>query len=670
MLLCLLLFPLLSYLSTNLLGRYIGILGSCILASFSIFMAFLLSIITFYECTITDSVCTIFLNTWINTELFIANWCFYFDPLSTTMLLVVTGVSSLVHLYSTEYMSNDPHQGRFMGYLSLFTFFMLILVTADNFLIMFLGWEGIGLASFLLISFWTNRIQAGKSAIKAMLVNRVGDLGLSLGICAIFLTFKTIDYCTVFALAPECTGITFSFLSFEIDRISLIDFLLFWGALGKSAQLGLHIWLPDAMEGPTPVSALIHAATLVTAGVFLIIRCSMLFELSNSTLLIVAFFGALTAFFAGTVGLVQNDLKRVIAYSTCSQLGYMVFAAGLSHYSVSLFHLANHALFKALLFLSAGAIIHGLLDEQDLRKMGNLLKTLPMSYTMILIGSLALVGFPFLTGFYSKDVILEIALTKPDFVSNFAHWLGCLAALCTSFYSFRLVFLVFVNKNNSFKIYIENVHDAPIRMATPLFILGFGSIFWGYFSKDLFIGLGTPIFLNNIFILPSNLVSIDSEFANAFLKNIPFIFTIFGALLSFALINCVILEKKTVFNLKISKFYRIIYSFLSQKWGFDQICTELITNNAMNFGYKTSFKTIDKGNIEIIGPFGLSFLILAYSEIITYIHSGLIFHYAFLIMFSILCILFSYTFITSFAINSIILMALIFSYAIYTTKML
>ena len=422
MLLCLLLFPLLSYLSTNLLGRYIGIYGSCILASFSIFMSFVCSIVAFYECSLTDSVCTIFLNTWINTELFISNWGFYFDPLSTTMLLVVTGVSSLVHLYSTEYMSSDPHQGRFMGYLSLFTFFMLVLVTADNFLVMFLGWEGIGLASFLLISFWTNRIQAGKSAIKAMLVNRVGDLGLSLGICAIFLTYKTIDYSIVFALAPESINFSFSFLSFEIDRISLIDFLLFWGALGKSAQLGLHIWLPDAMEGPTPVSALIHAATLVTAGVFLIIRCSLLFELSNSTLLIVSMFGALTAFFAGTVGLVQNDLKRVIAYSTCSQLGYMVFAAGLSHYSVSLFHLANHALFKALLFLSAGAIIHGLLDEQDLRKMGNLLKTLPMSYTMILIGSLALVGFPFLTGFYSKDVILEIALSTSGIIMPLAFW--------------------------------------------------------------------------------------------------------------------------------------------------------------------------------------------------------------------------------------------------------
>ena len=349
------------------------------------------------------------------------------------MLLVVSGVSSLVHVYSTEYLSTDPHQGRFMGYLSLFTGFMLVLVSADNLLVMFFGWEGIGLASFLLIGFWYTRIQASKSAIKAMIVNRVGDLGLALGISLIFLTFKSIDYLVIFGLAPKVINISFLFLSFELDSLTIISFLLFWGALGKSAQIGLHIWLPDAMEGPTPVSALIHAATLVTAGVFLIIRCSILFENSN-VLFIVTLIGALTAFFASSVGLVQNDLKRVIAYSTCSQLGYMVFAAGLSNYSIAFFHLANHALFKALLFLSAGCVIHGVSDEQDMRKMGSLIKFFPVSYTMILIGSLALVGFPYLTGFYSKDAILEVAIAKHSLVANFAHLLGCLAAFCTSFY--------------------------------------------------------------------------------------------------------------------------------------------------------------------------------------------------------------------------------------------
>ena len=391
------------------------------------------------------------------------------------MLLVVSGVSSLVHVYSTEYLSTDPHQGRFMGYLSLFTGFMLVLVSADNLLVMFFGWEGIGLASFLLIGFWYSRIQAGKSAIKAMIVNRVGDLGLALGISAIFLTFKSVDYLVIFGLTSEAINESINFLSFEVDSLTIIAFLLFWGALGKSAQIGLHIWLPDAMEGPTPVSALIHAATLVTAGVFLVIRCSVIFENSN-VLFIVTLIGALTAFFASSVGLVQNDLKRVIAYSTCSQLGYMVFAAGLSNYSIAFFHLANHALFKALLFLSAGCVIHGVSDEQDMRKMGSLVKFFPLSYTMILIGSLALVGFPYLTGFYSKDAILEVAIAKHTPVANFAHLLGCLAAFCTSFYSFRLAYLAFINNTNAYKQYIPHVHEAPILMVLPLLFLSLGAI--------------------------------------------------------------------------------------------------------------------------------------------------------------------------------------------------
>jgi len=309
-----------------------------------------------------------------------------------------------------------------------------------------------------------------------MLVNRLGDLGLALGISAIFLTFKSVDYLVVFALAPNAINESFSFLSYEVDRLTIIAFLLFWGALGKSAQIGLHIWLPDAMEGPTPVSALIHAATLVTAGIFLIIRSSIIFENSH-VLFIVTIFGALTAFFASSVGLVQNDLKRVIAYSTCSQLGYMAFAAGLSHYSIAFFHLANHALFKALLFLSAGCIIHGISDEQDMRKMGSLIKLFPTSYTMILIGSLALVGFPFLTGFYSKDAILEVALSKHTLYGNFAHLLGCLAAFCTSFYSFRLVYLAFINDTNTYKKYIDHAHDGSILMVFPLLFLSLGAIF-------------------------------------------------------------------------------------------------------------------------------------------------------------------------------------------------
>jgi proton-translocating NADH-quinone oxidoreductase chain L len=565
-------------------------------------------------------------------------------------------------------MLTDPHASRFMGYLSLFTFFMLVLVTSDNFLVMFFGWEGIGLASYLLISFWHTRIQAGKSAIKAMLVNRIGDLGLALSICSVFLTFKTLDYSIVFSLANFASETNFSFLSFNADRLSIITFFIFWGALGKSAQIGLHIWLPDAMEGPTPVSALIHAATLVTAGLFLIIRCSVLFEECPIVLSIVTIMGALTAFFAASVGLVQNDLKKVIAYSTCSQLGFMMFACGLSHYSIALFHLANHALFKALLFLSAGCIIHGLLDEQDLRKMGGYIQILPVSYTMVLIGSLALVGFPFLTGFYSKDVVLEVALASPSFVGSFAHWLGCIAAFCTSFYSFRLMFLTFINNSNSNKVYVENAHEAPIAMILPLMFLAFGSIFWGFFSKDLFVGVGTSFFLTSISINFENLVLLEAEFAPTLLKNIPFILTIFGAILSFLLINCSATSKNVIFGYKIGAFYRTLYNFLIKKWHFDQIGNELVIHRIMNFGYRVSFQTLDKGSIEVFGAFGSSLKLWNLSKSISQIHSGMIFHYSFIMLISVLCIVSWFiTFNLDWNINSLIIL-LVFSYSIFSIK--
>lgn len=638
MYLCILTFPLLSYLFTNLGGRYIGIKGSCIIATMSIFLSFFFSVFAFYEVALNGSNCYITLGSWLRGELFLAPWGFYFDVCSTVMLLVVCSVSSLVHLYSTEYMDGDPHQGRFMGYLSLFTFFMLVLVTADNYLIMFLGWEGIGLASFLLISFWYTRIQAGKSAVKAMLVNRVGDLGLVLGISAIFLTFKSVDYPVVFALSPCAVGTTFSFLGFDLDRITVITFLLFWGALGKSAQLGLHIWLPDAMEGPTPVSALIHAATLVTAGVFLIIRSSFLFEHSPTTLFIVTCVGAMTAFFASSVGLVQNDLKRVIAYSTCSQLGYMVFACGLSHYSVAFFHLANHALFKALLFLSAGSIIHGLMDEQDLRRMGGLIRVFPLTYVMIFIGSIALMGFPFLTGFYSKDAILEVAVSRYSWMGNFAYILGCSAAFCTAFYSFRLVFLTFVNVPNSFKTYIEHAHEPGLQMLIPLFVLAFGSLFSGFMFKEMFVGLGTPFFEGSIFVnyTPTML---DGEFLHAFIKNIPLIFTIAGVSLSALFIHYGSFASEfsfSLFEIKMSNFVRTLYIFLSQKWNFDQVTTEFITHKLMCFGDNISFQLLDKGCIEQFGPLGISQFSLTAANQVSFMHSGLIFHYLFMFILGVI----------------------------------
>lgn len=589
--------------SCILFGRFIGTTGACILSTSAIGLAFFISLFAFIETAIFGSSCNIYLAEWIHSELLVVNWSFCFDSLSTTMLIVVCGVSAFVHLYSTEYMNGDPHLIRFMSYLSLFTGFMLLLVTADNFIVMFFGWEGIGLASFLLISFWHTRIQASKSAIKAMLVNRVGDVGLALGICASFLTFKTVDYFTTFALVPCVLSNTISFFCFDFNALTIIAFLLFWGVLGKSAQMPLHIWLPDAMEGPTPVSALIHAATLVVAGVFLIIRCSILFENAETVLFIVSIIGAMTSFIAASTGLFQNDLKRVIAYSTCSQLGYMIFISGLSHYSVSMFHLANHAVFKALLFLSAGCVIHGLSDEQDLRKMGGLFHIFPVSSIMILIGSLALVGTPFLTGFYSKDCILELAFAKHNVYGNFCYYLGCSAAFCTSFYSFRLFFLAFVNKTNTFKFYIQNAHEAPFKMVLPLLILGLGAIFYGFLTRDLIIGLGS-LYFNSVFTNYHNFNIIDSEFLPVLIKNIPLFFTIFGALLSLFLINCFNANKTAVFNSKIKN--RHFYIFLNKKWNFDQIVNEALVVKIMNFGYFSTFQTLDKGLIEKFGPTGFS----------------------------------------------------------------
>lgn len=408
------------------------------------------------------------------------------------MLLVVLTVSTLVHLYSTEYMSEDPHTARFVSYLSLFTFFMLILVTSNNFVGLFLGWEGVGLCSYLLISFWFTRIQANKAAIKAMVVNRVSDLFFTIGILAVFFTFQTVEFNTVFALAPYFTeNATISLAGYSVPPLTLITFLLFLGAMGKSAQIGLHTWLPDAMEGPTPVSALIHAATMVTAGVFLIIRCSPLFECVPSVLSFIVLIGAATAFMAATSGLLQNDLKKVIAYSTCSQLGYMIFVCGLSGYTASLFHLSTHAFFKALLFLSAGAVIHAVAGEQDMRKFGGLARMLPYTYAAFFVGSVALMGVPFLSGFYSKDLILEIAGGSASLTADFAYSLGLISAFFTSFYSFRLLYLAFYGESRTARVPLEHTHELSSRMAFALLVLAFGSVFLGILGRDLFVGPGT-----------------------------------------------------------------------------------------------------------------------------------------------------------------------------------
>jgi proton-translocating NADH-quinone oxidoreductase chain L len=659
MYLLLVVLPFLGFLCSSGFGRFLGFRGAPLLATFSVGGSCLLSCIAFYEVALCGSPCYIQGPLWISSEMFDADWGFLFDSLTVTMLIVVTCVSSFVHIYSLSYMEKDPHLPRFMSYLSLFTFFMLMLVTSDNFIQMFFGWEGVGLASYLLINFWFTRLQANKSAIKALLVNRVGDFGFALGIMGIFSLCKSVNFSTVFACADRfaAQNTQFIFFNFEVNALNTICLLLFVGAIGKSAQLGLHTWLPDAMEGPTPVSALIHAATMVTAGVFLVARCSPLFEFAPSALIFVTFLGAMTSFFAATTGIVQNDLKRVIAYSTCSQLGYMIFACGISQYSVGIFHLMNHAFFKALLFLSAGSVIHALSDEQDMRKMGGTLRLLPFTYAMMLIGSLALIGFPFLTGFYSKDVILEVAYAKYTLSGNFAYWLGTASALLTSYYSFRLLFLTFLSPEwplrgsttphgqktadsltisyttsmrfaatNSFKQSLSHAHDAPLLMALPLIFLALGSIFVGYLGKDMMIGLGTDFWGASLFTLPQNSLLVESEYIPQVIKSIPLLFCFLGAFIAFQINLSGLMS--SVYTFKTSRLGKSLYIFLNKRWLFDKIYNDIFVLPALSFGYNVSFKTLDKGMIEIFGPFGISESLQRLSLALSKIQSGYIYHYA------------------------------------------
>ena len=445
---------------------------------------------------------------WIDSGAFEVDWVLRIDTLTAVMLVVVNGVSSLVHIYSIGYMAHDPHRPRFMAYLSLFTFAMLMLVTADNFLQIYFGWEGVGLASYLLIGFWYKRPSANAAAIKAFVVNRVGDFGFALGIMAIFMVFGTLSFDAVFAQAPEMAGKTFNFLNWQPDILTTICLLLFVGAMGKSAQFMLHTWLPDAMEGPTPVSALIHAATMVTAGVFLVARCSPLFEFAPDALAFVTVIGATTAFFAATIGLVQNDIKRVIAYSTCSQLGYMFFAAGVSAYNVAIFHLFTHAFFKALLFLGAGSVIHAMSDEQDMRKMGGIYKLIPATWVLMLIGTLALTGFPLTAGYFSKDAVIEAAYAAGTGVGQYAFAHGVVAALMTAFYSWRLIFMTFHGASRADHHTLDHVHESPDVMIAPLVLLAAGALFAGMAFAGPFIGEHSGEFWGKaLFVMPDKHIS-------------------------------------------------------------------------------------------------------------------------------------------------------------------
>jgi NADH-ubiquinone oxidoreductase chain 5 len=510
--------PLTGALLAGFFGHRLGGAGAARVTTGALALTFILSANAFFEVALSHSPVLIRLSPWRTTEATTIYWSFLFDPLTCIRLVVVTSISTFVHLYSTEYRSEDPHLPRFRSYLSLFTFFRLILVTAESFVQRFVGWEGVGLCSYLLINFWFGRLQANKAAIKARVRNRIGDRGLSLALFLLYGACSSLHYSVVFASAPLLATQTVPLGSFEIPFLDLVGFLLTVGAVGKSAQIGLHTWLPDAREGPTPVSALIHAATRVTAGVFLLCRCSPLLEYAPHISSLLTILGGRTAFLAATTGLVQNDLKRVIAYSTCSQLGYRVVALGLSGYAVSVYHLANHAVFKALLFLGAGSVIHARADEQDRRKRGGLVKILPFTYRTRRVGSLALRGLPFLTGFYSKDVILELAFGAFTVEGRFAHTLGSLAALCTAFYSRRLLALTFLGSSDAtgrsprgFRVSYEHAHEPGFARAFPLGFLALASLVVGYTGRDRRIGVGTDFWGNALFILPSHEALLEAE---------------------------------------------------------------------------------------------------------------------------------------------------------------
>ena len=613
-----------------LIGAVVGYLGRSLAKYFSeittsLFVAIsaFLSLITFWKGIKSDIYGNYIIFEWISSGGFTANWSINIDPLSSVMLVVVTFVSALVHIYSIGYMSHDPHKPRFMSYLSLFTFSMLALVVSDNFLQLFFGWEGVGLCSYLLIGFWYKKESANNAAIKAFIVNRIGDFGLAIAIFLIFLFFGTINFEEIFQVTNLYAEKKLVFFGFELNLITLICVFLFIGAMGKSAQFLLHTWLPDAMEGPTPVSALIHAATMVTAGVFLVVRCSPIFEYSQAALNLVAIVGMITALFAASVALVQNDIKKIVAYSTCSQLGYMFFAAGVGAYHVAIFHLFTHAFFKALLFLGAGSVIHAFKDEQDIRKMGGVRKKLPFTYIFMLIGTLALTGFPFLSGFYSKDAIIEFAYLKNSSLGNYAASVGILTAFLTSIYSWRLFFKTFHGPYNNEKISINDTHESPFVMLVPLIFLSIGAVFSGYFFKETFIGhhsndfwQTSVFFLNEIkhdviplwFLLTTPLIVLIS---------IPISFYLY-------IINPKVLEDFKNTNMP-------LYDFLLNKWYIDELYIKIFVNPTKKIG-SFFWKKGDIGVIDKFGPDGISKLVKIISNKTGRLQTGFIYDYAFVML--------------------------------------
>ena len=616
--------PLLASIISGFFGRSIGDRNSEIITSLLVTISAILSSIVLYDVIANQYQENIIIAKWISSGSLDVNWSMKIDPLSAVMLVVVTSVSSLVHIYSIGYMSHDPHKPRFMAYLSLFTFAMLMLVTSDNFIQLFFGWEGVGLCSYFLIGFWFKKDTANAAAIKAFLVNRVGDFGFALGIFLIFYLFGTVNYSEVFTLIPTIIDKNLVFLGININAIDLICILLFIGAMGKSAQILLHTWLPDAMEGPTPVSALIHAATMVTAGVFLVVRCSPIYEYSELALNVITIVGMSTAFFAATVALVQTDIKKIIAYSTCSQLGYMFFAAGVGAYNVAMFHLFTHAFFKALLFLGSGSVIHAFKDEQNINKMGGVWKKLPYTYTLMIIGTLALTGFPFLSGFYSKDAIIEFAYLRGNTTGYYAAGVGIITAFLTSIYSWRLMFKTFHGEYNNNDIKIEETHESPLVMLIPLVLLSIGAIFAGYVFKELFLGYGG---INNFWQESIFFLEPLSD------KHPPFWFLIITPVLviiSIPIAYYLFVKNKSLPE-QIVNVNKPLYQFLINKWYFDEFYNLIFVTPSKKIGLFL-WKIFDIKIIDGFGPDGISSFIKKCSLKANKFQSGFIYHYAFVML--------------------------------------
>ena len=623
--------PLLGSLVVGFFGKKLNLILSHIFSCTMIIIPFFLSLY-FLNLTLSENYNLVVpLFEWLKSGDLITEWSLRLDLLTSVMLVVVTSVSSLVHIYSIGYMSHDPHQTRFFAYLSFFTFAMLILVTSNNFLQLFFGWEGVGLASYLLIGFWYKKDSANSAAMKAFVVNRVGDFGFLIGLAILFYYAGSLNFDVIFSLNEQLSLSTFSIFNKEFNVLNTACFFLFMGAMGKSAQLFLHTWLPDAMEGPTPVSALIHAATMVTAGIFLVARCSPLFEMSPSILSFITIIGASTAFFAATVALVQNDIKRIVAYSTCSQLGYMFVALGSGAYQIAIFHLFTHAFFKALLFLGSGSVIHAVSDEQDIRKMGGLYKLIPFTWVVMLIGTLGLTGAPLMSGYYSKDGIIEAAFVSQTEGNLYAFYLLVLSALLTSFYSWRLIFLTFNGKSNISTEIFSKVHESPKVMLFPLFILSIFTIFSGVYFVDYFMYHDYQyLWQSSIYLSENNHVIESIHYVPKWVKYSPLVMMVIGLIT--AVIFYLLYPKVPKF---LSSQFNPLYKFLLNKWYFDEIYEFIFVRNISRIGnFLSNFG--DKRIIDGLGPDGISLRVMDIAKQISRVQTGYIYHYAFAMLIGLM----------------------------------